>query len=885
MSRYSLHLLGNPVLAGPSGPVTGRAAYRRRLALLSILAMARGRPVGRERIIGLLWPESPSDAARHTLSEALYVLRKELGDDLFSAAGDEVTLDPAVLATDAAEFERAVEEGRLEDAARAYRGPLLDGFYVSDSAEFERWAEGERDRLARLYAQALEGLALSAEAAGDGAAAVAWWRRLAAHDRYSSRVALRLVRALDAAGDRMAALRFAGAHAVLLREELGAEPDRELAALVERLRAEPEPAFARAAASAPLPAAALEPAAAPSSSAVAPEPAIAPGPAAVALEPKAVDLPTPSPSPVPAAKTVGSDAVSKVQLENASSASPLASEETAGEGDGRSIATPPSASAAASRGLRRGYLQAALAGGAAVALAVAALALGRPQSPPPAPAAPVYDPRRVAVLYLDDYSPGGELGYLANGLTEMLIHDLAQVEALDVVSRNGVRPYREHAVRMDSLAADLRAGTLVEGSVQRSGDSVRVTVQLIDANTQVHLESRTIVLPLDPGHLFALQDTVAAEVTAALRRRVGEEVRLDRLRREAGDPRALELVLRAAQAREDARELSRSAHPRDVAAAVRMLQAGDSLAARAQALDAAWSEPVLLRGWLAVERGRLTPGSGQLGVLRQALARADDVLRRRPGDLDARELRGTALWRMVLAAPEAARGEPWLADAERELRAVVAADPERAPAWAMLGQLLRVSGDLAESDLAARRAHEADAYLQVAELGADRLYRAALALGDLPRARHWCADGRRHFPRDYRVRECALVLLARDSGAAARPDSAWRLLADADRVDPPATAVAAARPYSPIFRRMMVAAVLARAGLGDSARAVSARARAAVQSDPRLLPSYLWDEAYVRLLLGERARAAALLDTFVARRPELREYVAREPAFRGLTRR
>ncbi|MFL5538461.1 MAG: hypothetical protein ACJ8J0_05685, partial [Longimicrobiaceae bacterium] len=537
------------------------------------------------------------------------------------------------------------------------------------------------------------------------------------------------------------------------------------------------------------------------------------------------------------------------------------------------------------RAHRRAWARGALVGGTVVAALVAALALARPSGDSPAREAPRYDPRRVAVLYLEDYSPGGELGYLANGLTEMLIHELAQVEALDVVSRNGVKPFRDRTVPLDSLVGVLRAGTLVEGSVQRSGDSVRVTVQLIDANTQTHLESRSIVRPLDPAHLFALQDAVAGEVSAALRRRVGAEVRLSTLRRDAGDPRALELVLRAEEAHEDARELARSPHPRDVEAAVRLLDVGDSLLAEASRLDGRWTEPVLRRGWLALERGRLRPGPGQLEILRGGLARADSVLRRQPASVDARELRGSALWMMVIAGPEAPEGRAWLADAERDLRSVVAADPGRASAWATLGQLLRVGGDLAESQVAARHSHEADAYLDVPDIGAERLYRAALALGDFPRARHWCAEGRRAFPRDYRFRECEMVLLARDSSAVPSPDSAWRLLADADRVNPPAAAVKAGHAYLPTFRRMLVAEVLARAGLADSARAVAARERARVAGDPELRTDFLWDDAYLQLLLGDRGRAAALLDLYLERRPALRAYVEREPAFRGLTAR
>ncbi|HVG45531.1 MAG TPA: BTAD domain-containing putative transcriptional regulator, partial [Longimicrobium sp.] len=807
MTVYSLHLLGSPVLQGPSGPVTGRASYRRRMALLSILALARGRPVGRERILGLLWAEHPSDAARHTLSEALYVLRKDLSDELFVLVGDEVALNPAVMGSDVAAFEEAVESWRPEDAVRAYRGPLLDGFYVSDAPEFERWVDGERDRLGRVYAQTLESLALAAEAGEEWAAAVEWWRRLAAHDRYSSRVALRLMRALDAAGDRMAALRFAGAHAVLLREELGSEPGRELAELVARLRA--EPLRVSTPPPPPQPAQATPPA-------PPPENGVADG---------TMPAETAAPAPAVEPETGSSDAAEAA--ERHAPAAPAAGPETEPgrpveaaenrEAPAAPTAEPPSAPGSPPRqGRARGWAARAAVAAAGVAAGLAMALL--PPAGAPAPSAPRYDPRRVAVLYLDDYSADGGLAYLANGLTEMLIHQLGQVQALDVVSRNGVRPYRDRAVPFDSLAAALRAGTVVEGSVQRSGDSVRVTVQLVDANSQGHLESRSLTYPLDPGSLFALQDAVAGEVAGLLRRRVGREIRLSDLRRRARNPRALELVLRAGHARDDAALLAHGTHARDVRSALRALRTADSLLARAEAADPDWPDPVVMRGWVGVEQSRLVRGAPQLAVLLEARSRANAVLRREPENTDARELRGTVLWRIVVTTPEAARGQPWLAEAERDLRAAVAADPGRASAWATLSQLLRLGGDLAEAELAARRVRQADAYLEVAEMGPERLYRVALALGDYPRARHWCDEGRRQFPADFRFWDCALVLLARDPSAPALADSAWRLLAQGNRLDPPAAAAAAGRPYPAVFRQMMVAAGLARAGLGDSAR-------------------------------------------------------------------
>jgi DNA-binding SARP family transcriptional activator/TolB-like protein len=853
MSLIFIKLLGDPLLQGSGGPIRGRAAYKRRMAILAVLAVARGRPVGRERLIGLLWPDHPADAARHSLSEALSVLRRELGDQLFVSLGDEVALNPDVAGSDVDVFLGALEAGRTEEAVAAYGGPLLDGFYVSGTAEFERWVDGERDRLARAFARALETLADQAQSAGEPDRAVEWARRLAAHDPYSSRAALRLACALEAAGEPGAALRAAAAHAALLREDLGVEPDPELAELVERLRAEPAriPSLPP-----PRPA-----------SPDADEPPPTPGEDADASS-RADEAPSLA-VPVPGRDAAGERGTTAEAGQNSGILTQIASTGAAAE--------PPGASP----GARRRPWERMVAGGA-LALAALAAVLGLTLSPSGAGEAPRYDPRRIAVLYFDDHSPGGELGYLASGLTEMLIHELSQARALDVVSRNGVKRYRERAVAFDSLAADLRAGTVVEGSVQRSGDRVRVTVQLIDANTQAHLESRTVEYPA--GDLFALQDAVAREVSGFLRRRVGRSIRLREMERRAASPAALELVLRAADARERAWEMARSPHPRDVGAAMRALAGADSLLTRAAALDPRWAEPAVQRGWVELTRAWLSRKEEKAAHHHRALRHAEAALRAEGASVDARELRGTALWWLASDDPRGSRNVAWRREAERDLRAVLAADPDRAAAWVTLSQLLRMGGDLAEADVAARRAQEADAWLAVGEAGFDRLYRSAFAFEDFAAARHWCAQGRRDYPADYRFWECELALLARDPGAPASPDSAWRLVAALDRVDPAQQAAAAGRAYSPVFRRMMAAAVLARAGQGDSARAVAARARREVQGDPARLASFFWDDAYLRLLLGERARSAALLDSFVAARPDLRDYVARERAFRGVFR-
>src|SRR5688572_9299277 len=233
---FRLKLLGGAVIEGPAGPVPGRVAQRRRIALLASIAAPRGRPVSRDKLMALLWPDASPDRARHLLSDSIYLVRKQLGESAIVTTAGDVTLDDEVVSSDVGDFEQAVLEGRLEDAASAYGGPFLDGFHIDDAPEFEHWLDAERDRLARSYAQLLETLAQERESAADFAGAAKWWRRLAAHDPTSGRVALRVMRALGMAGDRAGALQHARTHTLLLREQFDLDADAEVSELAESLR-------------------------------------------------------------------------------------------------------------------------------------------------------------------------------------------------------------------------------------------------------------------------------------------------------------------------------------------------------------------------------------------------------------------------------------------------------------------------------------------------------------------------------------------------------------------------------------------------------------------------------------------------------------------------
>jgi DNA-binding SARP family transcriptional activator/TolB-like protein len=237
---YSLKLLGGVSLAGADGPLGGPVVQHRRLAVLALLAMARNGPVSRDKLIGVLWAESPGESARHSLSDALHILRKTLGRSAILASGDDLRLDPMVVRSDVAAFEAAAEGGAMEHAVELYEGPFLDGFFLSGSVVFDDWAATERKRLARAYEGALERLAESAAAGGDARRAAEWWRRLRSEDPDNSRAVLGLMAALTAIGDRAEALRQAEDHARHLKREYGAAPDPAVTALARRLQEAPD---------------------------------------------------------------------------------------------------------------------------------------------------------------------------------------------------------------------------------------------------------------------------------------------------------------------------------------------------------------------------------------------------------------------------------------------------------------------------------------------------------------------------------------------------------------------------------------------------------------------------------------------------------------------
>lgn len=130
----------------------------------------------------------------------------------------------------------------------------------------------------------------------------------------------------------------------------------------------------------------------------------------------------------------------------------------------------------------------------------------------------------VAVLPLQNLSGDPSQEYLADGLTEALVTDLAQVRSLRVISRTSVMTYKRTSKKLPEIARELSVDAVVEGSVMRSGDQVQVTAQLIEAPTDTHIWAQTY--EGSPRDLLTLQNRMAQAIVQEVRATLTPEEKL-----------------------------------------------------------------------------------------------------------------------------------------------------------------------------------------------------------------------------------------------------------------------------------------------------------------------------------------------------------------------
>lgn len=472
------------------------------------------------------------------------------------------------------------------------------------------------------------------------------------------------------------------------------------------------------------------------------------------------------------------------------------------------------------------------------------------------------DPHRVAVLYFQNENDRDSSRYLADGLTEGLIQQLDQVQGLDVISKRGVAAFRGDSIPRDSIARALRAGTLVTGAIEPEKGRLRITTRLMDGASGAEFARASFEQPA--RNLLGIHDTLVQKVASLIRERLGEEIRLREQRNRTRSVDAWALVQRAEHARKQAEA---SVEKNDTTgAAARSFALADSLYARAHAADPTWTEPLIGRAGVAYRRSRLVGLDGVAAKpwIEQGVKFADSVLALAPQDPDGLELRGTLqYWKWLLnleAEPRAA--EQLLTGAQHDLETAVRVRPAQAGAWAILSHMYSNTKSETDAKLAGLQAYKADAYLRDAPQVINRLFTTSYDLTQFVDAARWCDEGARRFPRDFNFTKCKLWIMTtrvRDPDVAL----AWQLADSLGKLAP-----VARREYDTREARMIVAMVLARAGLKDSSRAVALRARGGTDVDPNQDLAY--SEVYVHILREDKDQALEALKRWLAANPERR---------------
>ena len=294
------------------------------------------------------------------------------------------------------------------------------------------------------------------------------------------------------------------------------------------------------------------------------------------------------------------------------------------------------------------------------------------------------DLRSVAVLPFATRTTSEEDEYFAEGMHDDLLTQLAKIDSLKVISRTSVMEYKGVNRNIRQIAEELEVATVVEGGVQRSGDRVRVNVQLIDASTDQHLWAETYDEELTAANVFAIQSDLATKIASALKATLTPEVEERIAERPTESLAAYDLYVRGRFILDN--RGSTRAGVEAAADLYRQATAADSTYALAYAgLSNAYLQLFNL-GYLSEDEA--------VPEARSALERALEL---NPDLAEARLLRAQLL-----------RVELRPAEAEREVRRVLELNPGSALAHAQYSVVLLDLGQPVESVLEARRAVQLD---------------------------------------------------------------------------------------------------------------------------------------------------------------------------------
>ena len=483
-------------------------AQPKRAALLVYLGMAT--PHGfhsRDILVSLFWSNSSRRRARASLRKTLHFLRRHLGSDSLVSRGGELALDRERVWCDAAAFDRAVETGSTQEAVDLYRGELLPGFHVSQAPEFERWLEEERRRLRRSAIRAAWSLSRQKELSGLVGEAARLGRHALGVDPLDELSIRRLMELLDRLGDRAGALRVYEDAAERLRNDLDLEPSPETLTLVQRLRR-------------------CEP--------ISTEDEFAPQGPTEGQDVGDREMEGPE---------YGGHAVEgqKIREPRQEVAAPPSSvdpsRDSPSDPEGPESVHDPTPRTTAPVGIGVLLLGVLIASG--WLLFGSGLLLMDDEDRPTAVAGPPPSDSRgeleerssdrptggsrartIAVLPFENHGSDTEERYFSDGVAEEILGALTRIPGLRVAARTSSFAFRDTDLDVRAIADSLGVETLLEGSVRRSGDRVRISATLVEPDTGFRIWSEAF--EGETSDIFVMQDRVARSVARGLRVALGD---------------------------------------------------------------------------------------------------------------------------------------------------------------------------------------------------------------------------------------------------------------------------------------------------------------------------------------------------------------------------
>ena len=414
---------------------------------------------------------------------------------------------------------------------------------------------------------------------------------------------------------------------------------------------------------------------------------------------------------------------------------------------------------------------------AALLLAIAFLLV-----PKPAP-----DSYSIAVLPFDNLSANPDDVGLGDGLAEELLSLLAQTEDLEVSARKATEYYRDKDVPLSKIIDDLGVGHIVEGSVQRSGERVRITVQLINAATLKHRWADSY--DTETADLLQIRDTIAREIAGELQTAITERGKRMMARDADVDSRVFMLYLQGrAELRKEHSAATLAAAERRFRDSVQLdddfargwaglcdtflarfiqsgneqsyYEAGEQACQRAIALEAGSAEVYVALGNLHRLSGETEAAAREF---QQALTIQPDSYDavygiaqtlQAQGDLDAAELQYIDLiriepgyWHGYNALGHFYYGNDRYAEAEFNFRRVTALDPDNSLAYNNLGAAQYMQGNYA----AAAEAWEESVRIRPSNLVLSNVGLAAYYAGNFAKAAEMQQRALVETPEDYRI--------------------------------------------------------------------------------------------------------------------------------------